>query len=383
MYALYHHGIRGMHWGLRNGPPYPLGTNAHSPSEVRAGWRKSLAKGSPSADILKNGNSYNTGKTGAKVSGGGIERSKSNSQNAEKMTHRQKLEAKYRAQGLSAAEARAAAEKRIKTEKILAATVGITVATAAAYVAFKHYNQSVDKIIKQGAILKRIENNADKSVHDAFYAATNKSDANKYFGFYGRSLKNRAPDKSVFQKTIKAKSEMKIASDKNAQSLLSKLYSEDKKFASDLDDLFRRLPRPLDQKGGVNHYNAKKAIEKGVVDKSVYERFNRALVNYNNPAVKRYYQYLREKGYDGLRDINDRKYSGYNARNPVIIINKGKAVVDRVEEKLFYEIQQQYEREKTKQFITNTARQVTPYAVATGGIVGVTYLSSDRKEKSQ
>ena len=39
---LYHHGIMGMHWGKRNGPPYPLGASDHSASEKKAGWRKSL-----------------------------------------------------------------------------------------------------------------------------------------------------------------------------------------------------------------------------------------------------------------------------------------------------------------------------------------------------
>lgn len=42
---LAHHGILGMHWGKKNGPPYPLGAEDHSASEKKAGYKKSLGGG--------------------------------------------------------------------------------------------------------------------------------------------------------------------------------------------------------------------------------------------------------------------------------------------------------------------------------------------------
>ena len=52
---LKHHGILGMKWGKKNGPPYPLGASDHSTSEKKAGWRKSLDKDSSTEDNKRKG----------------------------------------------------------------------------------------------------------------------------------------------------------------------------------------------------------------------------------------------------------------------------------------------------------------------------------------
>lgn len=42
---LYHHGVLGQKWGVRNGPPYPLSPGAHSAAEKKAGYTKSISGG--------------------------------------------------------------------------------------------------------------------------------------------------------------------------------------------------------------------------------------------------------------------------------------------------------------------------------------------------
>ena len=75
---------------------------------------------------------------------------KLNAETKEKSKHRLKLEEEYRSKGMSEEEAAVAAYKRVRTEKIIAATAGVTIAAATAYVAYKHYDKTVDKFIKAG-----------------------------------------------------------------------------------------------------------------------------------------------------------------------------------------------------------------------------------------
>lgn len=54
---LCHHGIAGQKWGKKLGPPYPIAASAHSASEKKAGWRKSLDKAKSSISVGKKSSS--------------------------------------------------------------------------------------------------------------------------------------------------------------------------------------------------------------------------------------------------------------------------------------------------------------------------------------
>ena len=102
------------------------------------------------------------------------------------------------------------AAKRIKTEKIIAATAGLTVAAASAYVIKHHIEEKSDHIIKSGKTLQRVAASDDINFDRALYMAGNKSDKAKYAGLYGRQLRNQgAAEGAVKAFGIKATKDLK------------------------------------------------------------------------------------------------------------------------------------------------------------------------------
>lgn len=241
---------------------------------------------------------------------------------------RSDLEKEYIGKGLTKEEAAITAYKREKTEKILLATAGLTVAAATAYVAYKKYDYSVDRFIEANSRLKRVAASNDNAVRDAFYATNNKKDMKKYIGNYGNQIKvmkNGQP----YLKDIKVTDKIKVASDKTGYETFKKMVNNDKDFSkATLEDVKKFIAASNNKT-----FNEKELrnLENRIVTKKMYEKFNNTLVGRGESSTK-FYEELRKRGYDAVRDVNDRKYSGYNSKNPVIVFNKNKVVVDKVRE---------------------------------------------------
>lgn len=247
------------------------------------------------------------------------------SRQAKKSDRQIKFEQKYKEQGMNQEEAELAAYKRVRTEKIIAVTAGMAITAAAAYVAYKHYDNNVDKIIKSGKTLQNISTNSNKGVSDAFYASMNKIDNAKYRGIYGQQLKNWTFNAPVYETKIGVDSGLKIASKKSATQALSELVKSDKTYSENLkthlNNLYGSMATPKQNeviKRGL------KSLNSGKVDSHVYEALNLGLVDHSptgKTISKGFYDLLKSKGYDGIKDINDSKYSGYKSVNPLIIFN--------------------------------------------------------------
>lgn len=279
-YELYHHGIKGMRWGIRrfqkkDGSLTPSGKKRYDDLENPAIKKKSK--------------------------------------------HRFNLEQKYRKAGMSKEEAETAAAKRIKKEKIIAGAAALTVAAATAYVINKNLKEKCDSIIKSGKTLQRIEmEDTGGKLFDQFYAAENRADKRKYAGLLG--LNRRMQTGHAYLMKIGVDKDIKVAGRDKAISTFKKLYDSDVSFKKEVDSFANR------NMGGKN-------VANGNV-KKMYDNFNTWFVDKRDTdSVKKFLDALKSEGYSAIRDINDSKFSGYKAKNPLIVFDhKDKVSVKSVKE---------------------------------------------------
>lgn len=345
--SLEHHGIPGMKWGVRrfqnaDGSLTSAGRRRYNVNVDAAKARVRIAK--------KEERSAKTEYNKATLYGIGVnkkatekyvkavgktdwEKEKLRSEKAKnglnedtkaKSKHRSALEEEYKKKGMSSEEAEIAAYKREKTEKILAVTAGVAITAAAAYVAYKHYDKTVDRIIKAGTELQNMSTNSNKGVADAFYASMTKMDNTKYRGLYGKQL--GAMGNRVYETKIGVDKELRVASEKSAVNALRDLVSNDSSYAKELKDrLLSSVGQyPSDEQNNVINRGLA-ALNKGTINGDVYNALNISLTDHSLPqsTVDKFYEVLKKKGYDAITDVNDKKYSGYMSSKPTIVFNGG------------------------------------------------------------
>ena len=140
---LYHFGVKGMKWGVRryqneDGSLTSLGKKRN---QMRSD-RKIAKKRQTTSNIVNaeySRREFEDAKTRLKL------------ENQKKKSKRQQdLEKKYIDQGFTKDEAEIKAYNRAKTETILKVAGGIALTSAAAYVAYKHYDKVTDQVFKKG-----------------------------------------------------------------------------------------------------------------------------------------------------------------------------------------------------------------------------------------
>ena len=213
--------------------------------------------------------------------------------------------------------------------------------------------------MNDGTTLARIQT-AKNFEKFAFYATYKQHDTNEYMGLFGKNLmsraaadakraekaanasgseedlvtakalRDRADNIKVYQLKLEATKKLKIPSDENASDITAKLLKEDefkKNVEASLQDSKEKMKRPTQQ---ILFSQAQKALEKdpsrltSSEKVAIYKAFNLSLVNHNAQEIaaqNRFYSELKKKGYNALLDYNDKEYSSYHAKRPMIVFD--------------------------------------------------------------
>ena len=295
---------------------------------------------------------------------------------------------------MSKEQAEQAAAKRIRGEQFAAAVAAVTVAACVAY--NKRKNYSTDKIISQNTELHRIMGLGEKEqvrIGERQYVSYKKMDNMKYRGFMGEQQLSKAKninnqmkgrnydEQKVYDFTIKAKQDLKVASEKRAKDTLSQLFKNDSNFRDNyvksLDDFQEHFLRG--KKFPAKHQQTVDAIRKGktVNEKKAYDLFNFLLINNSDSAKNAqnaFYDSLKKQGMNAIIDTNDKKHSFTKAIAPIITFDGSYDYVKReMNEKEIY-------KDLTKSLLVTIPQHLAKSGAALAAAYGGTKIISDNKK---
>ena len=366
---LYHFGVKGMKWGVRryqneDGSLTSLGKKR----DKMLSDRKTAKKHSTTSNMVKaeySRREFEDAKTRLKL------------ENQKKKSKRQQdLEKKYIDQGFAKDEAEIKAYNRAKTETILKVAGGIALASAAAYVAYKHYDKVTDRVFEKGSEIGRLMNNRSEPTNRAFYGFVNKHDKDRYEGLYGKTLGANGP---VYRKAMRAAGDINVASPESARKVLKNMFDTDKQsfdvFKKNIDAMASAVPPTTKQ--GKLWRKAKQELDSGKIGDNTYKAFNTTLVLHTKeqqPINDKFYSAMKKAGYGAIRDVNDKENSGYFAKNPLIVFDTDKINVEGFTKLGNDHIDSMFAKEQGKIAAHTLANQYGPIGAAFATSIGAMKL---------
>lgn len=366
---LYHFGIKGMKWGVRryqneDGSLTSLGKKR----DKMLSDRKTAKKHSTTSNMVKaeySQREFEDAKTRLKL------------ENQKKKSKRQQdLEKKYIDQGFAKDEAEIKAYNRAKTETILKVAGGIALASAAAYVTYKHYDKVTDRVFEKGSEIGRLTNDGSEPTNRAFYGFVNKHDKDRYEGLYGKTL---GANGTVYRKAMRAAGDINIASPESARKVLKNMFDTDKQsfdaFKKNIDAMASVVPPTTKQ--GKLWRKAKRELDSGKIGDNTYKAFNTTLVLHTKeqqPINDKFYSAMKKAGYGAIRDVNDKENSGYFAKNPLIVFDTDKINVEGFTKFGNDHIDSMFAKEQGKIAAHTLANQYGPIGAAFATSIGAMKL---------
>lgn len=263
--------------------------------------------------------------------------------------------------------------------------------------------QYVDGYLQKGTTLSRIQTSKEFE-NFAFYATYKKKDSDKYMGLFGNNLTRRASAEAraaekkanasgnelditnakalrqksdnmkVYQLKITATNKLKVPSDDNAGHITANLLNEKefkKNVQASIQDSKEKMKRPTQQ---LLFKQAEKALNKdpnkltSSEKIAIYKALNLSLTNHNPQEIAaqdRFYSELKKKGYNALLDYNDKEYSSYHAKRPMIVFDTESVKLQSVTEtnpKIVNKMYRKYNAERImKEIPANTVGYITKY----------------------
>lgn len=261
--------------------------------------------------------------------------------------------------------------------------------------------QYVDTYLKQGTTFARIQTSKEFE-NFAFYATYKKSDMDKYMGLFGKNLtsraqsdarraeklsnatgdindianakalRDRANNMKVYQLKLESTRKLKIPSDENAGDITASLLREKdfkENVIASIKDSKEKMRRPQQQilfKQAENALNKDPSKMSSSEKIAIYKALNLSLVNHNQQEIAaqdRFYSELKKKGYNALLDYNDKDYSSYHAKRPMIVFDVESVKLQSVTEtnpKVVDSLYRKYNTERiAKETIASTLGIVT------------------------
>ena len=146
-----------------------------------------------------------------------------------------------------------------------------------------------------------------------------------------KSLREKSDNLKVYQLKLSSTKKLRVPSDENASDITWQLLKSDRNFKSNvsasIQDSKEKMKRPTQQ---ILFNQAEKALKRNPdtltssEKVSIYKALNLSLTNHNPQEIaaqNRFYGELQKKGYNALLDYNDREYSSYHAKRPMIVFD--------------------------------------------------------------
>ena len=213
----------------------------------------------------------------------------------------------------------------------------------------KHY----DEVLEKGTVLKTLSYDPNRTANtDMFFASHTKTDVDHYKEFFDKKAPmpiyddngNNVGTGMCYKYSIqnKAKKDMRVASEDSGAKAFKRLYESDRDFYNFVTnpDRLRALYEDSVRSVTPSYRKAQKVMDKmkspdyTPTDKELdtaYRIFNYSIPNDGgNNARKakdvttqraKFFNQLKNDGYDAVLDTNDALYNRVNAQSPIIVFN--------------------------------------------------------------